>query len=413
MTIDKSSLRLNFAVLLLAQAYNQGLLALGGLLVVRFLGPEEYGRYTLAVTGLNLGSVLADAGLSAYLNREAARQGEVAAGRLLGRALRLRLQLSAGLWLLLLGLAWLWPFFGSPALVGLAGLSLFPLAWVVLATAFLNGQGRVALSAGLNSLAGTFSFGLVLACLLWQPAAGTVLAANLASNLAGMALFIPRLGRFSVRPEKTLAVLGGLDLLKAAQSFFYINLASVIFQYADIYLVSLLLDRPAVGQYGAALRLLALVTTIPTVWGVVAVPRFARQPGRLRAELKAWGWLLTAAGLGVALLGMIVVDPLVQLILGSKYAVAGQVLEWLMWAGAAIFACAAPVTWLTVTNRQRFIVIALLGADGLSLALTLVLAGWLGWGLSGVAAARIGSGWTLAGLYIFFGRLSPGKKFYE
>src|SRR6059058_262102 len=145
MTLEKSRLRLNFAVLLVAQGYNQALMALGGLLVVRFLGPSEYGRYTLAVTGLNLGAVLADAGLSAYLNREAARQSAEAAGLIWRTALRLRLGLSLGLWLLLVEVAWLWPFFGPPWLVGLAGLSLFPLTWLVLTTAFLNGQGRVPL----------------------------------------------------------------------------------------------------------------------------------------------------------------------------------------------------------------------------------------------------------------------------
>jgi O-antigen/teichoic acid export membrane protein len=415
MTLEKSRLRLNFAVLLLAQGYNQALLALSGLLIVRFLGPGEYGRYTLAVTGLNIGAVLADAGLSAYLNREAARQKAGAAELIWRTALRLRLGLSLGLWLWLMGVAWLWPFFGSPWLVGLAGLSLFPLTWVVLTTAFLNGQGRVPLSAGLNTLAGTLSCGLVVISLLWQPLAGFVLAANLLGNLGGAALLFHPVFGLGVKQEKIPRSQTGLDLLKASQSFFYISLASVIFQYADVYLVSILLNEEAVGQYGAALRLLTLVTTIPTVWGVIAVPRFARQADRLKAELITWGWRLTAVGVGLALLGLVVAEPVVRLVLGPKYAVAGEVLAWLLWAGAAIFASAAPVTWLTVTNRQRYILAALLGADGLGLALTLGLAGGLGWGLPGVALARVGAGWMLAGLYLFFGRAATrkGREVYE
>jgi O-antigen/teichoic acid export membrane protein len=413
MTLEKSRLPLNFAVLLAAQAYNQALLALSGLLVVRFLGPGEFGKYTLAVTGLNLGAVLADAGLSAYLNREAARQSAEAVRLIWRTALRLRLGFSLGLWFGLVGLAWLWPFFGSPWLVGLAGLSLFPLTRLVLTTAFLNGQGRVPLSAGLNTLAASLSFGLVVISLLWQPQAGGVLAANLLGNLIGAALlFHPRLG-LKAGPANIPGFQTGLDLLKAAQSFFYISLASVIFQYADVYLVSLFLNEEAVGQYGAALRLLGLVTTIPTVWGVVAVPRFARQAARLRAELTAWGWRLTAAGVGLALLGLLLAEPVVHLVLGPKYDRAGQLLVGLLWAGAAIFASAAPVTWLTVTNRQRYILIALLGADGLGLALTLGLVGGLGWGLPGVALSRIGAAWTLAGLYLFFGRAGRRRNVYE
>jgi O-antigen/teichoic acid export membrane protein len=403
MTLEKSRLRLNFGVLLLAQVYNQGLLALGGLLVVRFLGPEEYGRYTLAVNGLNLGAALADAGLSAYLNREAARQSPEVAGAIFQKAVRLRVSLSGGLWLCLVGISWLWPFFGSPGLVALAGLALFPLTWLVLTTAMLNGQGRVPLSAGLNATVTTVRFGLTLLVLWWQPVAGTVLAANLLANLAGAGLLFHPLFRLSTRTTHVVPTQNSLELLKAAQSFFYISLASIIFQYADIYLVSLLLDETAVGQFGAALRLLTFITTIPTVWGIVAVPRFARQPGRLRAELVRWGWWLTAGGSGLAVLGLFITGPLVELILGSKYAVAGQTLPGLLFAGAAIFASAAPVTWLTVTNRQRYIVWALLGADSLGLALTLLLTGGFGLGLAGVVIARIVAGWTLAGLYLLFG----------
>lgn len=402
MTLEKSRLRLNFGVLLLAQAYNQGLLALGGLLIVRFLGPEEYGRYTLAVNGLNLGAVMADAGLSAYLNREAARQPPEVAGTIFRKAVRLRVSLSAALWLGLVGISWLWPFFGSPGLVALAGLALFPLTWIVLTTAMLNGQGRVPLSAGLNATITTLSFGLTLLVLIWQPVAGPVLAANLLANLLGFALLFHPFFRSSTSPNPIRVTQTSLELLKAAQSFFYISLASIIFQYADVYLVSLLLDETAVGQFGAALRLLTFVTTIPTVWGIVAVPRFARQPGRLRAELFRWGWWLTAGGLGLALAGLFVTGPLVVFILGSKYAVAGQTLPGLLFAGAAIFGSAAPVTWLTVTNRQRYIVWALLGADTLGLVLTFLLTGVWGLGLAGVVIARIVSGWTLAVLYLLF-----------
>lgn len=408
---EKSPLKRNFAVLLLAQVYTQGLAALNGLLVVRFLGPAEYGRYALAVAGLNLGAVVADAGLSAYLGREAARQPPEQAIPLLKLALRVRLGLSLLVGLALLGLTALWPPIGEPGLALLAALSLFPLAISILITAFLNGQGRVPLSAGLNALGGTLSFGLVLAGLIWQPLAAVVLLASFAASLISAALFIrPVLLNFPTSQNEQLP-LTSLSLLKAGQSFFYIGLASILFQYADLYLVSLWLNKEAVGQYGAALRLLALVTTIPTVWGIAAVPRFARQPRRLRAELLRWGWLLAAGGMGLALVGLLVAGPLVHLILGPRYAAAGRILGLMLWAGAAIFASAAPVTWLTVTNRQRYILLALVGGDLLSLCLTSLFTGLLQWNLEGAALARIASTWGVFGLYLLFCR--PPKRFQE
>ncbi len=404
MGIEKSRLKLNFAVLLVAQIYTQGLAALSGVLVVRFLGPVEYGRYALAVAGLNLGAVIADAGLSAYLGREAARLPAPEGLRLWKRALQVRLGLSALVGIATIGLVWLEPSLGQPALAGLAGLSLFPMSAVILATAFLNGQGRAPVSGGLNALVGTISFGLALVGLAWQPLAWTILLATLSANMVGAILLTRPLLISPDWLEKGQPALSPSALLGASRSFLLIGLASIIFQYADIYLVSFLLDGEAVGQYGAALRLLTLVTTIPTVWGIAAVPRFARQPARMRGELVGWGWALGASGVGLAIVGLFLSGPVVGLLLGSKYEAAGRALAWLLWAGAAIFASAAPVTWLTITNRQHLILVALLCADGLGLVLTLVMGGWLRWGLEGVALARVGTSWALCGLYLLFCR---------
>ena len=410
MTAEKSRLKLNFVVLLAAQAYGQVLAALAGLLTVRLLGPTEYGRYTLAVTGLNLGAVVADAGLSAYLGREAARLDVAAGWRLWRQALGLRLGLSGLVWLVMIGLALVWSVVGQPGLVGLAGLSLFPLGVIILTTAFLNGQGRTPLSAGLSAGVGTLSFGLSLAGLWWWPVAGIALVTTLIANLIGVGLLVRPLRKVSaglkVQPDQSTPI----TLWRASRSFWLIGLAAIIFQYADIYLVSVFLDLEGVGQYGAALRLLALMTTIPTVWGVVAVPRFARQPGRLRAELRRWGLGLSLAGVALAGLGLAATVPLVEFGLGSKYAQAAHTLVWLGWAAAGIFASAAPVTWLTVTNRQHLILVALLVADLVGLLLVAGLVGGLGWGLNGVAVARVVTSWTLCGLYFMFGRTRAGAK---
>jgi O-antigen/teichoic acid export membrane protein len=345
MAAEKLHLKRNFIILLLAQAYSQVLAALSGLLVARFLGPLEYGSYALAVAGLNLGAIVADAGLSAYLGRETARRSVGESLALWRLALQTRLGLSALVWIAAVSLTSLWPRLGQPSLLALAGLTLFPLSVIILTTTFLNGCGRVLLSASLNALIGTLSFGLVLIGLLWQPMVGMVLVTTLIVNLAG-ALILDQPIRTSPdwADAKGQAALAWWRLLKASRHFLLIGLASLVFQYADTYLVSLLLDTEAVGQYGAALRLLALVTAIPTVWGVAAVPHFARQPDLLRAELGRWGWGLSLSGVGIALVGQILAQPLLSLLLGSRYEVAGHLLGWLLWAGTAIFASAAPVT---------------------------------------------------------------------
>jgi O-antigen/teichoic acid export membrane protein len=405
--LANSRLKLNFTVLLIAQIYTQVLAAVSGIVLVRGLGPSEYGNYTLAVTGLNLAAVMTDAGLSAYLGREAARLENAAALSLWITAIKVRLVLAMVIGLLAFSLACLWPPLGPPILVALADIALLPMSIIILTTALLNAQGQTPRSAGLNALIATLNFILLLVSLVWQPLAATALEVNLISSLIGAWLLAQPLF-VQLKKFKTKAGFAWqpVDLLKASLSFWLIGLAAVLFQYSDIYLVSVLLGKEAVGQYGAAQRLLVVMTTIPTVWGVVAVPRFAREPLRWQAELKRWHLGLVGGGLVLALLSLVLARPLVSFLLGPKYLVAAEVLTWLVWAGVGIFASAAPVTWLTVTNRQHLILVTMLLANLADVLLVILLAGLLQWGLVGIAVARIGASWLVCVLYIFLGKLN-------
>jgi O-antigen/teichoic acid export membrane protein len=95
---------------------------------------------------------------------------------------------------------------------------------------------------------------------------------------------------------------------------------------------------------------------------------------------------------------------MVALLLGAKYEHAAGPLALLLWSGAGIFASTAPVTFLTITNRQHFIALALFLADSFGLALATLLIGPCGWGLTGAAIARVVTAWLLCGLYLWFGR---------
>lgn len=397
----------NFVILLFAQVWNQALTALAGLLIIQALAPAEYGRYTLAVVGLNLGLILSDAGLSSFLNREAARTPPEASYKLWRAALRLRLGLALPVWIATLLMVWQFPALGQPGLAALASLALFPAGVAALTTSLLNGQGQIKLSALLNGLTVSLNLLLTVLVLLWQTAALPLLIANLIIALLNAAFLVyPVLSRpLPAQNEKVEVRYSALELLRAGSGFLLIGLTSLFFQYADVYLVSVLLNKEAVGQYGAALRLLALVTAVPTVWGIAAMPRFARQPQERKAELIRWSLALTVAGGLIGLGGMFLSAPLVGFLLGSKYSLVGGILALLGWAAAGIFASTGPVTWLTITNRQYYIVLALILADLLGLGLNLFLAGFLKMGLDGIVVARVTTTWALCALYLLFSRL--------
>jgi O-antigen/teichoic acid export membrane protein len=400
----------NLTVLLLAQVWNQALTALAGLLIIQALEPAEYGRYTLAVVGLNLGLIISDAGLASYLNREAARTSRAFSTRLWWAALRLRLGLALPVWLGTFGLTWLFPVLGQPNLAALASLALFPAGAVALTTALLNGQGRIRLNVLLNGVAVSVNFSLTVLVLLWQAAAVPLLVANLLVALINMALLIYPVFKSSLvnQNEAEEFNYSAVKLLRAGSDFWLTGLTSLVFQYADVYLVSLLLTKEEVGQYGAALRLLALATLVPTVWGIAAMPHFARQPQECQSELVRWGLALTTGGIVIGLAGIFFSQPLVGLLLGSKYSAVPAILGLLGWAAAGIFASTVPVIWLTITNRQHYVVLALVIADLAGLGLNIFLTGLLKWGLEGTAVARIAVSWLLCGLYLAFSRFKTG-----
>src|ERR671917_2434591 len=62
--------------------------------ITRYLGPDDYGRYTLALTYMQLFAVLADVGLFTIVVREISRDPE-RTERLVGNTLTLRLLLAA------------------------------------------------------------------------------------------------------------------------------------------------------------------------------------------------------------------------------------------------------------------------------------------------------------------------------
>ena len=410
----------NFLILLLSQIGNQALTALAGLLIIHALSPSEYGGYSLAVAGLNVGSVVSDAGLSSFLNREAARTSPERSRQLWLTALRLRLGLALLVGLATIGLTWIFAALGQPLLAALADLALFPATISALTTALLNGEGRIKRSAGINSLTVVINLGLTVLVIWWGSATATVLLlVNVLVVLVSAVLLIyPLLTRTSsaelndpqtsnsavATTKETKIVFSWWQVLQAGKTFWFIGLASLVFQYLDLYIVSLLLDKTAVGQYGAALRLLAFVTAIPTVWGIAAMPRFARQPYERQSELIRWGFLLTGVGIGLALASTIIGGPVIDFLLGSRYQAVSQILPLFGWAAAGIFAGTAPVIWLTVTDRQRYILWSLILSDGLGLGLCLVLAAGLQWGLPGIALARIATSWSLSALYLIFAR---------
>jgi O-antigen/teichoic acid export membrane protein len=412
----------DFVVLLLAQTLIQAVTAFTGIIIARTFTPVQYAAYTLAFTGLNIAMLLSDFGLTQFVSREAALIDNKQALKLWQTALRIRLTLSCiSIWLILI-ITWLWSAAGSPFLSLIAGLTLFPSAVAILSTAILNAQGKTARSAGLNSLASLLNaLFLLIALWLWQDVAAVltagVIAACLSATLLGLSAYqklktsSPTSPPASPHPQTVYTT---PSLLTIGLTFLWLNLASLIFQYADIYIVSAFVPPTELGWYSAALRLTGLVTVIATVWGIAALPRFSKLYAKndpLEKTLsRKWTLILTFCGISLAILLLMFAEVVVKIFLGSNYLPAVPLVAILGWYTAAIFTGTVAVNRLIAQGNQKRVAIVLGVSGFVSLILTLILLGSFNLGVVGAAFAKTGGAWLLTIGY-FLVNMRPLRKY--
>ena len=84
-----------------------GLVSIG--VLTRYLGPEDYGKYTLALMYMQLFGVLADVGIYTTVVREISKEPD-RTEELIGNALALRLVLAIGVIALACGVSLLLPY---------------------------------------------------------------------------------------------------------------------------------------------------------------------------------------------------------------------------------------------------------------------------------------------------------------
>ena len=384
---DRGRFIRDFVALLGSGGAGEVLMALVGLLLVRHLTTEDYARYVLAMTVVGLAGVVVRFGMNAILTREASRHPEQAAP-LLTHAILFRLSCALLVYPLVYLVVRLWPAAGDPDLFLIAGLALFPTAFGETAIALLNGLDRIPSSATIKLTTRLLEAGFVVGALLVFRQPGPVLAAVVMANVAGALL-----GLHAIRPMIRPPTHFSRDLWRSlglmALPLMLMGLASSVFQSLDIYVVSYFLGQTAVGQYGAALRILGLLLIIPTIWSVVALPRFSRvaEDRQATSTLLMDSWLTLGLGsLIVAALCVVLARPLTVWVLGARYLPAVGVLRVLAGSFALASLTAPLTTLLTAHNRQGRVAVAVALGGLLGLIANVLIGGRLG--LTGVALVR-------------------------
>ncbi len=358
-------------------------------MVSRALGPKMYGQYTYAVALSLLWVQMTDMGLGLFLTREVARH-EVAPPKLIGHVFTLKLVLAL-LYLVVVGvLAW-WHFADpemkatatfhprpgalgwTVALCGLSGLatSSIEVMWQVFRG--VQQLGLEARSSSVFAAAQLASVSVALAILPTMPevaidrgyvmvmiAAAMLVASLVALGYTAILLFrvvTPEFGwsRPMLRRFTNEVLPLGVAIV-----------ASLIYFKIDVPMLRMLRGDVDVGLYNAAYKLLENLSMVPAVLLAATFPALSQtveqDPAAAARLHRQTLRVLLVAGLGGALVLLVLPQPLIRLLNGREYEGAVPVLQAL-----------APSVVLTFVNYLETHMLVAMGLVKTQMAYALAL----------------------------------------
>jgi O-antigen/teichoic acid export membrane protein len=306
-------------------------------IATRYLGPGDYGRYTLALTYMQLFAVLADVGLFTIVVREISRDPD-STERLVGNTLTLRLVLAAAAIACAALLSLLLPYEPDVRVaILLAGL---PLLFGMLNSSFVTilqarlRMGRAVVGDVAGRAAAIAALGLVAALDLgFYAVMGTAAAGALVTALVTM-LLTRRL--VPLRPRSEPAV--WRRLLTMALPLGVALAVNELYFRADTLIISLYEPYSQVGLYTLAYRMLELTLVFGTVFLTTTFPLLslavADDEPRARRTIQLSTELFVALGIPLVAGGLVLAPGLVELAAGEGFEDASTPLRILLVAGA-------------------------------------------------------------------------------
>jgi O-antigen/teichoic acid export membrane protein len=382
----------NAAWLFVDQLVRMGAGLLVGVWVARYLGPEQYGWLSYATAVVGTVSAITSLGLNAVVVRELVRT-PAATNTVLGAAFFLK-TLGAGTGFLICVLvAWLQPMPAAPMrlLIIIVALGMFFQALDVID--FLvqaRAENRVSslVRIGACVLANVIKALLILshASLPALAAAGVI---ELVLSAAGWLWIGRRFGMGCWSADRNCV----LVLLRESWPLALSSLAIYTQAYSDQLVIGSMLGGAELGQYAAAMRLIAAFGFVPMVVQTVAAPEITRAKQvderlylrRLHSLYRLMFGLFLLIGLPVMVLG-----PLAsKLLYGASYAGTAALLPWM--AFRLFFTNFGVARSLFITNEGlfRFALLTAVAGAGSNVFLNLMLVPR--WGARGAIVSSLAS----------------------
>jgi O-antigen/teichoic acid export membrane protein len=316
------------------------LLAMGAVsiaVLTRYLGPERYGQYTLALMYMQLFAVLADVGLFTTVVREISRD-PARTDELAGNALTLRLLLSVAMIVVACLISLLLPYerdvrvaillAGGPLLFGMVTNSIV----AVLQSRLRMGRAVIgevtgrAVALGLAILVAALDLGFY----------AVMLAAGAGSLVVLLVTWVLTRPIAAVRFHANRAV--WRSLLVASLPLGLALAINELYFRADSVIISLFEPFEQVGQYTLAYRMLEFALALGSIFLTTVFPLLAAavahdEPRALRL-IQSSTDALVLLGAPLVAGGLVVAPRLVELVSGADFADAATPLQILLFAGA-------------------------------------------------------------------------------
>ncbi len=345
------------------------------ILIVRWLGDENYGRYSLVWSYVVIFSMLSDAGLNMYAIREIAKK-EANSQFIAGNILVMRVLLALTSMLFILGTVWalgysaqflFYVFLASNVLLLYAIQE--PLDGVLQA----NERFDLSVAAVMAGLLVFVGVGLILLWLGWQITG--VIVARLLNVLVSIVLVWKLLT--SYRQDLQWQIKPGLwsNFLRAAIPFGLIKLWLSWSTRIDTIILAWFWTEQMVGWYSAAYALILGIMVISNSINAAFYPALSRQyhqdPTQMSKIYETALKYLLVISLPIAGITFLTADEVTYLLYGAEFAPVGAVLAIMIWVAPLAFASEFLRHVLLSVNQEqaamRGLILAVLVNIGLNL----------------------------------------------
>ncbi len=348
----------NMGWLLAERILNILLAFLGGILVIRYLGAEDFGKLSYCTSLVALVTVIPQLGLNNIVVRNLV-QIENATSAILGTAFILKL-LASLIVVVVFNIA-IGHIYGQSDIYWLILILTISLLFTPFETIEFWFQSQVISRpvAFVRSLQMILSFLAKLILILFQfpliAFAGLILAESIFKSLGNIVVYLKHhqsLGQWKIDWQL------GKKMLQDAYPLIFSGIMVIIYMKIDQVMLGNMTNPQETGNYAAAVRFSEIFYFIPVIICSSVFPTILRvrqtQPQkyyhRLQQLYDMIAWLALIISLPMALISV----PLMQTLLGPEYHEAGHILAWHIWASLFVFLGVARGQWLMAENYTHF-----------------------------------------------------------